>query len=399
MINGSRELEGFVPSFDATVVTRLLDAGAEIVGKTQCEYFCLSGGSHTGAMGPVLNPHRTGRSAGGSSSGSAVVVALGEADMAIGADQAGSIRMPASVTGVVGMKATYGLVPYTGVAPIEPMIDHVGPMTTTVADNALLLEVIAGPDGLDPRQGGVQTQCYVEEMRRGIAGLRIGILNEGFGHPNAEPQVDAKVRAAAALLGKLGASITEISIPEHLAGPAIWAPVALEGLTHTIVEGSGFGIGRDDVYPTSFMQHLYARRGDLADLPQHIVLMMLAGEIVRLKYGHSLYGKAVNLARGLRARYDQALKQVDMLLMPSTPMTATPLPPSDAGLALSWRRASEMFGNTCPFDVTHHPAISLPCGMVEGLPVGLMLVGRHFDEGTLYRAAHAFEQAWDWKAL
>ena len=399
MINGSRELKGFVPCFDATVVSRLLDAGAEIVGKTHCEYFCLSGGSHTGAMGNVLNPHRSDHSAGGSSSGSAVVVSIGEADMAIGADQAGSIRMPASFTGVVGMKSTYGLVPYTGVAPIEPMFDHVGPMTATVADNALLLEVIAGPDGLDPRQGGVGTQRYVEEMKRSIAGLRIGVLKEGFGHPSSEAEVDAKVRAASRVLEKLGATVTEISIPEHLVGPAIWAPVALEGLTNTVVAGSGFGMGRDDVYPTSFMQHLYARRDGIGQLPPHILLMMLTSEIVRLKRGHSLYGKAVNLARELRGRYDRALQEVDMLLMPTTPMRATPLPPAGADLALSWQRASEMFGNTCPFDVTHHPAISLPCGMSDGLPVGLMLVGRHFDEGTLYRAAHAFEQAADWKSL
>ena len=398
MINGSRDLKGFVPSFDATVVTRLLDAGAEIVGKTHCEYFCLSGGSHTGAMGPVLNPHKKDYSAGGSSSGSAVVVSLGEADMAIGADQAGSIRMPASYSGVVGMKSTYGLVPYTGIAPIEPMIDHVGPMTSTVADNALMLQVVAGVDGLDPRQGGAVTQRYVEEMRRGVSGLRIGVLKEGFGQPNSQPDVDAKVRAAAEVLGKHGAKVIQISIPEHLVGPAIWAPVALEGLTHTVAVASGFGIGRDDVYPTSFMQHLLERRGDISDLPPHILLMMLTSEIVRLKRGYSLYGKAVNLARGLRARYDAALKEVDMLLMPTTPMKATPLPPAGADLALSWQRASEMFGNTCPFDVTHHPAISVPCAMSEGLPVGLMLVGRHFDEGTLYRAALAFEQSGDWKA-
>jgi len=397
MINGSRELEGFEPEFDATVVTRILAAGGEIVGKTHCEYFCLSGGSHTGAGGPVRNPHNPDRSAGGSSSGSAVVVSIGEADMAIGADQAGSIRMPASFSGVVGLKPTWGLVPYTGVAPIEPQFDHVGPMTATVRDNARLLEVIAGPDGLDPRQLGVTTQAYVSELERGIRGLRVGILKEGFDHPNSEADVDSSVRSAAKVLAKLGAEVVDVSIPEHMIGPAIWAPIALDGLTHTVVTGSGFGIGRDDVYPTSFMQHLLARKAGLGELPQHILLMMLSSELVRLRRGYSLYGKAVNLARGLRATYDRALKDVDMLLMPTTPMKATPLPPADAPLALSWQRASEMFTNTCAFDVTHHPALSLPCGMSEGLPIGMMLVGRHCDESSLYRAAHAFEQAVDWK--
>jgi amidase len=393
MINGSRELEGFVPEFDATVVTRILEAGGEIAGKTHCEYFCLSGGSHTNATGVVRHPHRPDRSAGGSSSGSAVVVATGEVPMAIGADQAGSIRMPASYSGIVGMKPTWGLVPYTGIAPIEPYFDHVGPMTGTVRDNALLLEVIAGPDGLDPRQLGARTQPYVAEMERGIAGLRIGVLKEGFGHPNSEPDVDATVRAAAEVLRRLGAEVIEVSVPEHLVGPAIWAPIALEGMTHTLVEGSGFGIGRSDVYPTRFMQHLFERRDQLPALPPHILLMLLAGEIARLKRGHSLYGKAVNLARWLRGRYDAALERVDMLLMPTTPMKATPLPSPGAPLAESWQRASEMFGNTCPFDVTHHPGLTLPCGLSEGLPVGMMLVGRRFDEASLYRAAFAYEQS------
>ena len=141
MMNGSSTLEGYMPDFDATIVTRMLDAGAEIPGKVHCESFCMSGGSHTNSTGPVHNPHKMGYSAGGSSSGSAVVVALGEVDMAIGGDQGGSIRMPSSFCGTYGMKPTWGLVPYTGIMPIEVFVDHTGPMTANVADNALLLEV------------------------------------------------------------------------------------------------------------------------------------------------------------------------------------------------------------------------------------------------------------------
>jgi amidase len=150
MMNGSATLEGYMPDIDATVVQRVLDAGGTIVGKAHCEAFCLSGGSHTNATGPVHNPHRMGYSAGGSSSGSAVLVARGEADMALGGDQGGSIRIPSSFCGTYGMKPTHGLVPYTGIMPIEICVDHTGPMTRTVADNALLLEVLAGPDGYDP---------------------------------------------------------------------------------------------------------------------------------------------------------------------------------------------------------------------------------------------------------
>ncbi len=182
MMNGASTLEGYVPDIDATLVTRILDAGGTIVGKAHCEYFCLSGGSHTSALGPVHNPYKHGYSAGGSSSGCGALVGAGEVEMAIGGDQGGSIRMPSSYSGCYGMKATHGLVPYTGVMPIEATIDHAGPMTATVADNALLLEVIAGADGLDPRQYDVQVEkySYTTGLGRGVSGMRIGLVTEGF---------------------------------------------------------------------------------------------------------------------------------------------------------------------------------------------------------------------------
>src|SRR6201986_3804630 len=197
MMNGSSTLEGYIPNIDATVVTRLLDAGATIKGKAHCECFCLSGGSHTGALGHVHNPHKRGYSAGGSSSGSGALVAAGEVDLAIGGDQGGSIRMPASFCGVYGMKPTHGLVPYTGIMPIELTLDHTGPMTATVEDNALLLEVLAGPDGLDPRQYGAAAKPYREALGKGAGGLRIAGGGEGFGHSQSIPEVDAIVREAA----------------------------------------------------------------------------------------------------------------------------------------------------------------------------------------------------------
>src|SRR5438034_4237139 len=167
MMNGSSALEGYVPEFDATIVTRILDAGGEIVGKAVCEHLCFSGGSHTSDTGPVLNPHDHRRSAGGSSSGSAALVVAGECDMAIGGDQGGSIRIPSAWCGAYGLKPTYGLVPYTGVFPIELTLDHTGPIARTAADCALLLEAIAGEDGLDPRQSGaVRTEAYTKKLPR-----------------------------------------------------------------------------------------------------------------------------------------------------------------------------------------------------------------------------------------
>src|SRR5215470_13215971 len=221
MMNGSSTLEGYTPDVDATIVDRILDAGGVILGKAHCEAFCLSGGSHTNATGPVHNPHRMGYSAGGSSSGSAVLVALGEADMAIGGDQGGSIRLPSSFCGIYGMKPTHGLVPYTGIMPIEIYIDHTGPMTATVSDNALLLEVIAGADGLDPRQYNVRVDKYTTALGRGVAGMRIGVVNESFGWPSSEADVDARVREGAERLRSLGAAVEEVSIPMHLDGGAI----------------------------------------------------------------------------------------------------------------------------------------------------------------------------------
>ena len=256
MTNGSRTLEGYVPELDATVVTRVLDAGGTIVGKATCEGLCLSGGSHTSATGPVHNPYRRGYSAGGSSSGCAVLVALGTVDMAIGCDQGGSIRMPSSFCGTVGMKPTYGLVPYTGIVPIEITADHVGPMTLDVAANAALLEVLAGPDGLDPRQVGVCTQNYTEALGRGIAGLRVGVLREGFSHPATEPDVAEAVRQAGAVLADLGAQVEEVSVPWHERAGAVWVPIGVGGILHTLMDGDGFGSGRSDLYVSSFMESI-----------------------------------------------------------------------------------------------------------------------------------------------
>ncbi|PZS27100.1 MAG: Asp-tRNA(Asn)/Glu-tRNA(Gln) amidotransferase GatCAB subunit A [Pseudonocardiales bacterium] len=392
MMNGSGLLEGYRPEFDATVVTRVLDAGAEITGKTNCEYFCLSGGSHTGADGPTHNPHRRGYSAGGSSSGSAVAVATGDVDMALGADQAGSIRVPASYSGVVGLKPTYGLVPYTGIAPLDPMLDHVGPMTATVADNALLLSVIAGPDGFDPRQQPAKTVDYQAALAGGARGLRIGVLAEGFGQDGGQPDVDTAVRRAAADLHKLGADVIDVSIPMHSIGSALWMPIIMQGMARTVVHGQGFGVGRDDRYPTVMMDHLFAQRHRVDELPANIKLCVLMAEYVTERHGQTHYGRAVNGIRRLRAAYDTALRDVDVLVMPTTPQKAQPLPDEAASIAVWCARATEMFGNTAAFDVTHHPALSLPCGNGDGLPIGMMIVGRHFDEECVYRAAFAYEQ-------
>lgn len=399
MMNGASSLEGYVPDIDATVVTRILDAGGTIVGKAHCEYFCLSGGSHTCAAGAVHNPYRYGYSAGGSSSGSGALVGAGEVEMAIGGDQGGSIRMPASWCGIYGMKGTHGLVPYTGVMPIEATIDHVGPMTATVADNALLLEVIAGSDGLDPRQYSPRVDRYTAALGRGVAGLRIGVLVEGFNRPESEPDVDRIVRAGAERLRQLGATVEDVSIPMHLDGPAIWTAIAIEGLQAQMMNGNGMGFNWRGLYTTSLLDAHAAWRARANELSPSLKVCMMAGEYFMNTYRGHFYAKAQNLGRVLTKAYDDALQRYDLLLLPTQPMKATPLPPTNAPLKLYVQRALEMVNNTCPFDVTGHPAMSLPCGLSNGLPVGLQLVGRHWAESTIYRAAHAFEQSGDWRSF
>ena len=399
MMNGSSTLEGYVPEIDATVVERILDAGGEIVGKAHCECFCLSGGSHTNATGPVRNPHKPSHSAGGSSSGSAAVVAAGEVDMALGGDQGGSIRIPASFCGIYGLKPTHGLVPYTGIMPIEVFVDHTGPMTASVRDNALLLEVIAGPDGYDPRQYNVKTHAYTKSLDDGVAGMRIGVVREGFGHENSEPDVDLCVRDAADRLKSVGAIVEEVSIPMHLAGPAIWVPIGVEGLTQTMMWGDGYGISRPDLYVTSLMDFHRGWRQRANELSETTKLFVLLGTYIANHHGSRYYGKAMNINRRLTAAYDAVLAGYDLLLMPTLPIKATPLPEAGASREDVVARAFEMIANTAPFDISHHPAMSVPCGMRDGLPVGMMLVGKHFDEPSIYRAAHAFEQAVDWRTI
>ena len=395
--NGSSVLTGFIPNEDATVVTRILDAGGEITGKAVCENFCLSGGSHTSHGRPVLNPANPAYCSGGSSSGSGALVAAGAVDMTLGGDQGGSIRIPACWCGIVGLKPTYGLVPYTGIFPIENTLDHTGPMTRTVADAALLLEVLAGPDGLDPRQANVDPpdKDYTAALTGDCRNLNVVIVKEGFGWPGAsEDDVDEAVRKAAQVLADLGAKVREVSIPMHRDGIHLWNAIALEGATAQMVRGDALGWNYKGHHVLS-IRDFYgrARRARANDYPTTVKVVTLLGQYMSDRYNGHYYSKAQNLGRSLRAAYDAALSQADLLLMPTLPMKAMPLPPADCDLPTYFRTALGMLQNTSPFDITGHPAITVPCGESDGLPIGLMLVGRHLDEKTVLRAAHAYERS------
>jgi amidase len=398
MMNGTTLLEGYIPPIDATIVTRILDAGGTIVGKAVCEAYCLSGGSHTSVTGAVRNPHNPEHSAGGSSSGSAALVAAGEVDLAIGCDQGGSIRLPAAYCGVYGMKPTHGLVPYTGILGFDPPIDHTGPITGSVADNALFLEVLAGEDGLDSRQRSPRVESYTQALGRGAEGLRIGIVPEGFGLPGSEADVEETVRAAAERLGRLGAKVSEVSVPIHRLG-GMFAIATAQAWIENVLHADGCVIGRTDPLVVSYHDFHRGWRQRADELPETVKTLLLMTEFLRRQHGLRYYAKAVNRLQRLRAAYDEALEQVDLLLMPTATVKPPKLPPTGASREAIIAAAFSPTANTSAFNVTHHPAMSVPCGMREGLPVGMMLVGRHFEESTIYRAAHAFEQHADWRSL
>lgn len=395
MMNGSSLLEGFVPDIDATVVTRILDAGGKISGKAVCEDLCCSGGSITSATGPVLNPHNHGFSAGGSSSGCAALVVSGACDMAIGGDQAGSIRHPSSWSGAYGLKPTYGLVPYTGIFPIEETLDHTGPLAMTVKDVALLLEVVAGKDLFDPRQGNVITKSYVAALTGNIKGVKLGIVREGFGWENAsQKDVDSSVQQAANEFKKLGALVEEISIPMHRDGLHIWSAIVTEGAVSEMLVHNGMGSNRPGYYDTCLLDYFAKARRTLADnFPDTVKFIVLLGKYMAKKYYGRYYAKAHNLVPNLRKAYDDALNKVDILIMPTTPMKAPPILKDPSTAEYFAATLGMIHANTCPFNCTHHPAINVPCAKSEGLPVGMMLIGRHFEDDLVLNVAHAFERA------
>jgi amidase len=393
MMNGSKVMEGFVPATDATVVTRLLDAGAEITGKSVCESFCMSFGSHTADTGFVLNPHDHTRTTGGSSSGSAALVASGVVDMAVGCDEGGSIRVPSAFCGIVGLKPTWGLVPFTGIFPLEMTIDHVGPMAPTVHDCALMLETLAGPDGLDPRQhAALERQPYTTLLKAGGKGLRIGILKEGFGLPDGEKDVDALVLDAAHRFERAGAVVSMISVPVHTT--LAMDCLNLVSAAMSPVARNGMGLNWKGHYQIDLAEFYVKHRHERAALfPPEVKLWLLMERMLDRASDGLYYERAQNAALTVRAAYDHVLEsQVDVLVMPTVAARPPKLPPPNVDFATSMKLSDGAALNTPQFDLTGHPALSVPCGKLDGLPIGMMIVGRIGGDATVLRAGHAFEQ-------
>jgi amidase len=394
LLNGSDLMEGFIPSRDATVVTRLLDAGGTLIGKTAVPAFCCEGAGLFGYPEPLpVNPFDHDMLPGGSSSGSAVVVANGEVDLALGCDQGGSIRIPAAWSGCCGLKPTFGLVPYTGIIPVEMTLDVVGPMARTVRGCAEGLAAIAGEDGADPRQLNVVVSDYVAALEEDRP-LRIGVLSEGFGILGAsEPEVDRRVREAVGWLTGLGHELVEISLPMHSEGVAIWNGITMQGLTN-LFRDDGVGTNwRGEHWPElgRFMHRLRETRA--AELPDTVKVTLMAGEYISRHYGTAFYGTVQNLARVLTSKYDETLDDVDVLVMPTTPMRAVRRPVDmshDELLRLAI--GLNLSNNVAPFNVTGHPSLSVPCQAAGELPIGLLVVGRRFEDGTVLRVGAEVER-------
>jgi amidase len=401
MTCGFRGLEGFVPERDSVVVARALAAGAEIVAVTNMDCLGVAGSGETSNYGPTLNPHDPSRTAGGSSSGAAAALAYAGIDLTLGGDQGGSVRSPASWCGVLGIKPTHSLVPYSGVIGIDASVDHVGPLARNVADLASLLEAIAGADDSDPRQYDVDRRGYVAAAQGAgdLRGLRIGVLSEGFSEgTDEEAATAAAVRAAIDRLATLGAEVTEVSVPTHQQVTGIAFATYLEGMASLLRSGgSGHGWrGRYAPDLTLALGRALERASD--DLSVQAKVIWIAGNYLTKRYHGALYAVAQNARPAIVAAYDEAFADVDVIAMPTTPFPAFE-PSAENDLPNFVRRGWSMLGNTTPFNVTGHPAISLPTSMVDGLPVGTMLVAPRFADDVLIRIAAAYEARHGWTPL
>jgi amidase len=402
MTCGSSVLEGYVPQIDATVVTRLLDAGATITGKLNMESFAWSGSSDTSDFGTVETPHAEGYLTGGSSSGSGAAPAAGDCDAALGGDQGGSIRVPSAWSGLVGLKPTTGLVPYTGIFPIDRGFDHTGPQARTVEDAAAILEVIAGEDvqdglKMDPRQPrGVAADDYTAVLDDDIDDMSIGVLEEGFGWESSDPEVDDAVRDAVGVLEDLGAETESVSVETHRLTVPVWTAAGIQGGVSTLMD-EGVGTNFKGWYWDDLLEAFGKfRRARAHEFPPTVKTALLADAHLRDEYSIEFYAKAKNLALDAERQYNRHLAEHDALVLPTTPML-----PYEKNEDLSRvERVGRTLGNlanTGMFDLTNHPALTVPCAKPNDLPVGMMLVGTHLDETTLFNIASSFEAEVDWE--
>jgi aspartyl-tRNA(Asn)/glutamyl-tRNA(Gln) amidotransferase subunit A len=366
---GSATYSGHVPDHSATVARKLEGAGSVLIGKTNTHEFAYGPTGDRSHFGPTLNPHDARRITGGSSGGSGAAVAANLCYGALGSDTGGSIRIPAALCGAVGMKPTFGRVSKNGVFPLSWSLDHVGPITRTVEDNALMLNVLAGHDPEDHYSVDRPAEDFTRDLQRVLRGACIG-LPTSFYFDHVDEEVGTRVREAVEVLRLLGARVREVGIPNLV--ETLHAQRLILGAEAYAVHEE-----RLENEPEMFGEEVSDRLMDGAN--------------------KRAYHYANARRRGVLAtdEFDRALHGVDVLLTPTLPITATEIGQREVGIGdyeESVRSALTRF--TGPTDLTGHPSLSIPCGTTaSGLPVGLQLIGRHFDEATLYRFGHAYEVA------
>jgi aspartyl-tRNA(Asn)/glutamyl-tRNA(Gln) amidotransferase subunit A len=390
----SKILEGYVAPYDATVISRLKQVGAIPFGRANMDEFAMGSSTENSAFGPSRNPWDTERIPGGSSGGSAAVVAADEAFVALGSDTGGSIRQPAALCGCVGLKPTYGRVSRFGLVAFASSLDQIGPLTKDVEDAALLMNIIAGPDPADSTCLDEPTPDYTAELGKGVNGLRLGLPKEYF-IEGLDSQVEQRVREAVHHLEKLGAKVVDISLPhtEHALSTYYIIAPAEASANLARFDGVRYGFRAREI--NSLLEHYGKTReeGFGAEVKRRIILGTYA---LSSGYYDAFYLKAQKVRTLIRRDFSDAFAQVDAIVCPTSPTPAFKLgertaDPLSMYLADIFTLAANMAG-IC--------GISIPCGFAtsEGkqLPVGLQILGKALDEATILRVAHAYEQSTEW---
>ena len=385
---GSKILGDYLPPYDCTAVARLEQAGAIVLGKTNCDEFAMGSSNENSAWGPVRNPRDKSRVPGGSSGGSAAVVAAGTAIAALGSDTGGSIRQPAAFCGVVGLTPTYGRVSRYGLIAFASSLDHIGPLTKTVKDSALLLQQIAGRDPMDSTSADVPVPNYAAEIERPVRGLKLGVPKEYFGE-GLDAEVRRAVEAAIQKLAAAGCEVVEISLPHaKYAIPTYYIVATAEASSNLArFDGVRYAFRTKGAKNLSQMYRSTRDQGFGAEVKRRI---MLGTYVLSAGYYDAYYLKAQKVRTLLTRDFEQAFEKVDAVVTPTTPTPAFKLgEKTDDPLAMY---LNDIY--TVTADLVGIPGISVPCGNSKsGLPIGLQILGRHFGEPTLFRLAHVYEHA------
>ena len=388
---GSRILEHFVPPYDATVIERLEAAGTVLLGKTNMDEFAMGSSTEHSAFFATRNPWDLARVPGGSSGGSGAAVAADLAAAALGSDTGGSIRQPAAFTGTVGLKPTYGRVSRYGLVAFASSLDQIGPFAKDVIDAALVLRVIAGRDPLDSTSADVPAPDFVAELGRPIEGLRLGVPQEYFVE-GMDPEVEASVREAIEVLKRLGGRAEPISLPTTDYALAAYYLIAPAEASSNLARYDGVKYGSRAAGARDVID-MYSKTRAQGFGPEVKRRVMLGTYALSAGYSAAYYGKAQKVRTLVRRDFDAAFARVDVIVAPTTPNLPFKHGEKEDPLAMYLNDVL-----TIPVNLAGLPGVSVRCGFsLAGLPIGLQFIGRPFDEATLLRAAHAYEQATSWQ--